>query len=62
MDLKNKLIVIEENTKFFQFMEDMVSKGQKTGRLKLKDGTLHSFRYVLMENVNNKKRYYIQVT
>jgi hypothetical protein len=61
MDLKNKLIVIDEGDKFFQFMEDMVSKGQKTGKLKLKDGTSHSFRYVLNETVNDKKRYYIQV-
>lgn len=62
MDLKNKLIVIDEDTRFFQFMEDMVSKGQKTGKLKLKDGTSHSFRYVMMEKVSDKKRYYIQVT
>jgi hypothetical protein len=61
MDLKNKLIMIAEGTKFFHFMEDMVSKGQKTGNVKLKDGSKHKFEYITMETINDKKRYYIQI-
>lgn len=61
MDLTNKLVMIDEDTKFFQFMEDMVSKGQRTGNVKLKDGSKHKFKYVTMEKVNDKIRYYIQI-
>ena len=53
--------MIAEGTKFFHFMEDMVSKGQKTGNVKLKDGSKHKFEYITMETINDKKRYYIQI-
>lgn len=61
MDIKNRLIQIEEGTKFFDFIENMVANGKRSGRAKLKDGTKVAFRYVTCTIVDNKKIHYISI-
>ena len=59
--IKTKLLEIEQGTKFFNFMEEFVASGKKTGTAKLKDGTVHGFRYVTSKEIDGKKIHYIQL-
>ena len=42
-------------------MEEFVASGKKTGTAKLKDGTIHGFRYVTSKEIDGKKIHYIQL-
>lgn len=61
MKLKNNLILIEEGSKYFDFIENMLICGKKSGRIKLKDGSKLDFRYVTCTNKDNKKIHYISI-
>jgi hypothetical protein len=61
MNIKNRLILIEEGSKFFDFIENMIANGKRSGRAKLKDGTKVNFRYVTCVVKDNKKIHYISI-
>lgn len=61
MQLKNNLILIEEGSKYFEFIENMLTCGKKNGRIKLKNGSKLNFRYVTCTNSDNKKIHYISI-
>jgi len=61
MNIKNRILLIEEGSKFFDFIENMVSSGKRNGRAKLKDGTKVNFRYVTCDIKDGKKIHYISI-
>jgi hypothetical protein len=59
--MNNKLLRIEENTKFFEFIEEMVEKKIIYGIAKLKDGSISEFKYVTSMKKDGIIIHYIQL-
>ncbi len=57
---KTKLLRIEENSVFFEFIENMLKYGKKTGVAKMKDGSIKTFEYV-GHLTNSVKTHYIRI-
>jgi len=61
MENTKKILTVEENSKFFNFMEELIAKNKDSGTAKMKDGSIRTFQYVSTTIDKGKKIHYIQI-
>ena len=59
--MKTKFLRIDEESKFFDFTENMLLNGKDSGVVKLKNGESTQFKYVTSVNVGDKKVHVIKI-